>query len=103
MIYQALPSMPLTYLPASSWQDTVPEKFFSNWLNQLLTNLKRLAIESVKTNASYRFRSDTEVEGTIQSQFLGDTVSTYVELDPYVKFKTIRVGDYQFIQKTAKH
>lgn len=103
MIYQALPSMPLTYLPAASWQDTVPEKFFSNWINQLLTNLKRLAIESVKTNASYRFRSDTEVEGTIQSQFLGDTVSTYVELDPYVKFKTIRVGDYQFIQKTAKH
>jgi len=102
LLYQALPSMPMNYLDKTSWSDAVPEKFYSSWMSRLLASVKRLTHAEIKTNATYRFVNDTTIEGEIHSRFMGKTVRTRMELDAYVKFKQLTVGNYQLKQKSMK-
>ncbi len=99
LLYQALPSMPLSYMEKHSWQDVVPEKYLGGWVKKVVNEMKQLVHVQMKKNATYRFTSDHCIEGKIQVGVSSREVKTEIKLDPYVKFDEIRVGDYLLTHK----
>ena len=101
ILYQALPSFPLSYVKNTSWQDIIPSKFlkgFENSLsNMLFGTIKYFFSGYIRTNAKYHFATDTVIQGDISTFNINKKIQTSIHLDPYLKFKTIEVGSYKLV------
>ena len=98
LIYLALSTLPISYTGHYDWTDTInnsslldkPRQFISSLLNTINH-------EWINTQARYYFETDTLVKGQIRNSFFDIQLDTEVELDPVLKFKEIRVGDYRLV------
>lgn len=96
LLYQALPSVPLNYLPGVQWEDFVPAHYINSFWHQIMSQVKSLfKQQTIKNNAVYHFKNDATVLGSISS-LMGETIHTKIMFDPYTKFSLIETGDYQF-------
>ncbi len=103
MIYQCLSSIPLYSHPQLNWQDSLSNRSTLKPVqNALASFLNALIPQQVRTTANYKFKSDNDITGTLNNQFFGAHEETYALLDPYLKFKTLRIGDIELRRKPPK-
>lgn len=101
LLYQALPSMPLNYIKQGTWQDIIPDAILGKAWSKWISDLKVLTMAQPSQNATYQFTSDTLITGEIKTPFK-HTIKTQIKLDPFVKFASFKVGEYELISTNQK-
>jgi urea transporter/murein DD-endopeptidase MepM/ murein hydrolase activator NlpD len=92
LLYQAMPSLPLSFVDGKIWSDVIPRKFLGDFKQRAILSIKALLNFSTEKNAKYEFDSDITIKGRINGYSASDHIKTSITLDPYVKFKEINVG-----------
>ncbi|WP_299494027.1 urea transporter [uncultured Shewanella sp.] len=95
-LYLALPSVPLTYQNRLSWKDNISNITYLGHIRGGVSAFLNAFIPSkISTKATYRFISETEISGCVINRFFKLEMDTYIELDAYLKFKSVKVGDIE--------
>ena len=90
----ALASVPLHNRIQLNWKDTISNITALNRIEGALTAFLNIFIpEKMMTVANYQFISETKIVGQISNDFFNEQYQTSVELDPFLKFKSIQVDD----------
>jgi urea transporter len=97
MLYQALPSFPMSYNLGFPWNDIVPVKFIKGWKQRIMLNVKNMFKFGAQNNAEYEFKDDTTIVGNITSGIMHKKIKTKVVLDPYLKFSEFEFDNTKFI------
>ena len=92
LLYQSMPSLPLSFVEGKTWSDVIPRKFLGDFKQRAILGLKAMFNYSTEKNAKYKYDSDITISGKISGYSNNDFVETQIVLDPYVKFKEIKVG-----------
>ena len=101
LIQLCLPSVPLHFNPQLSWSDTLPNQALLSPMHNLLGSiLNALTPSRIRSTGNYHFSSDKQIEGVLKNRFFGIQRKSQVELDPYLKFKTLRLDDME-LRRTA--
>jgi urea transporter/murein DD-endopeptidase MepM/ murein hydrolase activator NlpD len=96
MLYQAIPSFPLSYKKGVTWKDVIPKYFFPGMKYQTLSSFKNIFNFTSKNNADYTFESDVIITGKINDANSVKKINTKVTLDPYYKFINFEVDNFRF-------
>ncbi|HHO58606.1 MAG TPA: peptidase M23, partial [Thiotrichales bacterium] len=102
LVYLALSTLPLSYVPQLKWRDCITNSLVLNrWQASTAGLLNSFYTDWVSTVASYQYLDETTVKGKISNAFFGVELATQVQLDPVSHFKSVTVGDYrlQLIEK----
>ena len=97
MLYQSLPSFPLSYKAGVTWQDIIPKHFIQGIKYRTLASFKNIFNFTTQNNGTYTFESDIVIKGAINDAFSKKINMTLVTLDPYYKFLNFEVDDWKFI------
>ncbi len=92
LLYQSMPSLPLSFVEGKTWSDVIPRKFLGDFKQRAILGLNAMFNYSTEKNAKYKYDSDITISGKISGYSNNDFVETQIVLDPYVKFKEIKVG-----------
>lgn len=95
LLYQSMPSLPLSHVADKAWFDVIPRKFLGNFKHRAILSIKTLFNYSIEKNAKYQFDTDIVINGKINGYSSNNFINTQIILDPYIKFKKITVGDVQ--------
>ncbi|MCL1125346.1 urea transporter [Shewanella surugensis] len=95
-IYLALPSVPLTYQRKLCWSDNISNMTFLGYFNGGLSAfLNAFSPSKISTKAHYKFVSETQIEGCVYNDFFKIKNTTKIELDAYLKFKSVKVDNIE--------
>lgn len=100
LIFLALSTLPLSYVPQLKWQDNINNALVLNfWQTNIASLLNSFYTQWVSTHAEYHYLNETTVKGKISNAFFDIELNTLVCLDPIAQFKEIQVGDYKLLQQ----
>jgi len=99
LLYRALSSMPLHNRIQLTWNDSISNIAMLGYLKGTIAAFLNAFIPTkISTQAQYQFISETVVTGTISNDFFDIQLETQIELDPYLKFKRITIGDIELLR-----
>jgi urea transporter/murein DD-endopeptidase MepM/ murein hydrolase activator NlpD len=99
LIYLALSTMPLSYIPLLKWQDNINNSLVLNlWQKNVASILNSFSPDGISTTAKYHYSDEITVKGKIINRFFNIALDTYIRLDPVSQFSEIHVGEYKLIQ-----
>jgi urea transporter/murein DD-endopeptidase MepM/ murein hydrolase activator NlpD len=99
MLYQAIPSFPLSFTKGVTWKDVIPKYFFQGLKYRTLSHFKNIFNFTTQNNAEYIFETDIAIKGKINDAFSAKKIETKVILDPYRKIIQFEVDTFRFIGK----
>jgi len=99
LIYLALSTMPISFVPNLKWQDKISNALILNKPQQMIASiLNSLHINWVTSQSEYHYINKTTIAGLIKNNFFKVRLETQITLDPNQKISQISIGDYQFKQ-----
>ena len=101
MLYQAIPSFPLSFTKGITWKDVIPKYFFQGIKYKSLLSFKNIFNFTSKNNAEYVFETDITITGKINDSRSSKKIDTKVILDPYYKIIHFEVESFRFIGKQS--
>jgi len=100
MIFLALSTLPLSYVPKLTWHDSINNSLLLNhWQVNSASLLNSFYTDWVSSHAEYHYQDEGTIIGKIRNNFFNLELETVIYLDPVSRFKAIHVGNYRLVQQ----